>query len=318
MKYYVGLDLGGTNIAAGVVDENYNIIASHSIPTLKHRSFEEIVKDMAVAARDVIAKAELSLGDFTSIGIGAPSVNPRTKLVYANNLDWNARPLIEEFKKHIDKPVFLANDADCAAFGEALAGIAKDYQSVLLITLGTGVGGGLIMDDRIFTGGSGDGFEPGHMTLVLDGFPCTCGRAGCFESYASVTGLIRETIEAIAAYPYTLMREICGDDLSKVSGRTAFEAAKRGDEAGQRVVDRYIYYIGAGISSLVTMLRPHAVLIGGGISNEGEYLLEPIRKIVNETIYAKDSADPPAILKASLGNSAGIIGAAFLETQKNI
>lgn len=314
------MDLGGTNIAAGIVDENYNIIANHSRPTLKHRSFEEIVADMAKATHEVIEIAGLKLSDFTSVGIGAPSsIDPVTKrIAFANNLRWKNAPLIEEFNKHIDIPVFIANDADCAALGESIAGDAKKFDSVLFITLGTGVGGGLIMNNQIFTGCSGFGFEPGHTTLVLDGFPCTCGRLGCFESYASVTGLIRETIEEMAGDPNTLMREICGNDLGRVSGRTAFEAAKKGDKAGQRVVDKYIYYVANGISSLVAALRPHAVLIGGGISNEGDYLLEPIRRIVNEVTYSKDTIIPPQIFKASLGNSAGIIGAAFLESQKNI
>lgn len=320
MKYYVGLDLGGTNIATGVVDENYNIVASHSMPTLRLRGFEEIVADMALAVTEVIEKAGLTFDDFTSIGIGAPSsINPKTKrLAFANNLRWKDVPLIEEFQKHIYKPVRLANDADCAALGEAIAGVARDYESILMITLGTGVGGGLIMNNQIFSGADGNGFEPGHTTLVLDGVPCSCSRMGCFEAYASVTALIRETIEEIAINPTTLMREICENDFRKVSGRTAFLAAKQGDEAGMRVVEKYVYYIGCGISSLVAALRPHVVLIGGGISNEGDYLLDPIRKVVGEYTYSKDTVKTPEIIKASLGNSAGIIGAAFLETQKNI
>lgn len=317
MKYYVGLDLGGTNIAAGVVDENGSIVASHSQPTSSHRGFEAVVADMARVAREVIEKANLTLDDFSSIGIGSPSLNPRTKrIAFANNLGWKDVSLGEEFTKHIDKPVYLANDADCAALGEAVAGVAKDYESILLITLGTGVGGGLIMNEQIFYGADCNGFEPGHATLVLDGVPCSCGRRGCFEAYASVTALIRQTIEAIAHNPTTLMREICGNDFRKVSGRTAFEAAKQGDKAGREVVEKYAYYVGCGIGSLIASLRPHAVLIGGGISNEGDYLLDPIRHVVADNTYACDTIETPNIIKASLGNSAGIIGAAFLETQK--
>lgn len=320
MKYYVGLDLGGTNIAAGVADENYKMIATHSVPTGKHRAFEEIVADMAQATRDVIEKAGLALDDFTSVGIGAPSsVNPRTKrLTYSNNLGWRNVPIVDEFRKHIDIPVFPANDADCAALGEAIAGVAKDYDSAMLITLGTGVGGGIIMNGQILAGADGASCELGHTTLILDGAACTCGRKGCFESYASVTGLIRQTIEAMARYPGSLMCEMCGYDMRKVNGRTAFEAAKRGDTAGKEVVEKYIYYVGNGISSLINAFRPSAVIIGGGVSNEGEYLLDPLREVICDALYGKGIVSPPMIMKAALGNAAGIIGAALLETQKNI
>lgn len=317
MKYYVGIDLGGTNIAAGVFDEHYTTVQLHSRPTLAARGFEAIVADMADAVRTVVAESGICLKDFSSVGIGVPSgINPVTRRVtYSNNLNWRDVPLIEEFNKYIDKPVHLANDADCAAFGEYLAGVGKDFKSILMITLGTGLGGGLIMDGQIFLGADRSCFEPGHTMLILDGVKCTCGRKGCIEAYASITGLIRETIEAIALSPDTLMRELCGNDLGKVSGRTAFDAAKQGDAAAQAVVDQYIYYVAHGIDSLITVFRPEAVLIGGGISNEGDYLLDPVRRIAADSMYGKGLFSTPKILKASLGNLAGIIGAAFLETQ---
>ena len=319
MKYYAGIDLGGTKIATGVVDENFRFIASHSVPTGKHRSFEVIVADMASATLTVIEQAGRTLDDFDTIGIGVPcSQNPKNgRPAFANNLGWKNVPIVEEFRKHIDKTVRWANDADCAALGEALAGTAKQYGSMLFITLGTGIGGGLILNGKIFTGGDGAGIEPGHSTLILDGFPCTCGRRGCFESYGSITGLIRQTIEAIAADPHTQMREICGNDITRVNGRTAFDAAKMGDPSGQKVVDEYVHYVGSGISSLVSVFRPHAVLIGGGISNEGEYLLTPIRRVVDESMFAKGVLETPIVMKASLGSEAGIIGAALLETQND-
>ncbi|MCL2034141.1 MAG: ROK family protein [Oscillospiraceae bacterium] len=317
MKYYIGIDLGGTNIATGVFNENYNTVKLHSRPTLASRGFGPIVADMADAAKTVIAEAGLTLDDFSSVGIGVPSgIDPKThRVLYSNNLNWRDVPLIEEFNKYIDKPVYLANDADSAAFGEYLAGVGKEFGSILMMTLGTGVGGGLIIDGNIFLGGDHSCFELGHVTLVLDGVRCTCGRLGCIEAYASITGLIRETIEAIAASPGTLMREICGNDFRKVSGRTAFEAAKKGDEAAQAVVNKYAYYVASTISSLDAVFRPNAVLIGGGVSNEGEYLIDPVRRMVAETIYGKGILKSPEILKASLGNLAGIIGAAFLEAQ---
>ncbi len=314
MKYYLGIDLGGTNIATSVIDENYHFLARHSIPTLGNRPFEFVVKDMADAGREVLRKAGLTEKDIDYVGIGAPStIEPNTQhIVFANNLGWKNADLAGEFKKYWDIPVKIANDADCAALGESLAGAAKDYDSVMMLTLGTGVGGSFIMDKKIYLGGNGYGCEPGHSTLVYNGVRCTCGRRGCLEAYASVTALIRETIEMMAMYPNSLMREMCGNDISKVDGRTAFDAAKKGDEAAIRVVENYEGYLAAGIGSLVISFRPSVVILGGGLSNEGENLLGPVRRLVHDTLYAADLIAPPAILKATLGNDAGIIGAAML------
>ncbi|MEA5003355.1 MAG: ROK family protein [Christensenella sp.] len=315
MKYYLGIDLGGTNIAAGVVDENYNIVARHSIPTGAHRSFEEIVADMARAAKEVAEKAGLPLSAFTSLGVGSPScINPKTGLLtFANNMGWRNVPIIEELKKHIDLPVLVYNDADCAALGEALAGAAKGYQNVLMITLGTGVGGGMILDGRIFKGADGAGFEPGHTVIVYDGVMCTCGKKGCLESYGSATGLINQTKVAMQAHPQSLMHEFCGHDLSKVDGRTAFESAKQGDKAAQDVVDQYISYVAVGIGNLSTVLRPEIVIVGGGICNQKECLLDPLNEKLQDYVFGASDIGAPEAVAATLGNDAGIIGAALLE-----
>lgn len=315
MKYYLGIDLGGTNIATGVLDESYHFLAHHNVSTLGTRPFEVVVRDMATAAQEVLAKAGLTEEDIDYVGIGAPStIDPNTRhVVFANNLGWKDADLAGEFRKSWNIPVRIGNDADCAALGEALAGSAKDYDSMMLLTLGTGVGGSFILNKKIYLGGNGYGCEPGHSVLVYNGALCTCGRRGCLEAYASVTALIQQTIEMMAAYPRSLMRELCENDLRKVSGRTAFDAAKKGDEAALRVVENYVNYLSAGIVSLVTSFRPAVVLLGGGISNEGDYLLEPVRRLVRETLYNADLIEAPAILRASLGNDAGIIGAAFQE-----
>ena len=314
MKHYLGIDLGGTNIAAGVIDENHQFVARHSVPTKGTRPFEAVVRDIAAAARAVVAQAGLTEKDIEYAGIGAPStIEPGTqRVVFANNLGWKKADLVGEFKKHWDVPVHIANDADCAALAESIAGAAKGYDNVLMLTLGTGVGGSFVMNRKIYLGGNGYGCEPGHSTLVYNGVQCTCGRRGCLEAYASVTALIRETIEMMAACPTSLMCEMCGGNMSRVSGRTAFDAAKQGDEAALQVVHNYVEYLAAGIGSLVTAFRPAVVILGGGLSNEGEYLLGPVRRRVSETVYASDLMDPPAILKATLGNDAGIIGAALL------
>lgn len=314
MKYYLGIDLGGTNIATGVLREDYSFAARHNVSTLGTRPFDVVVHDIATAAQTVLAKAGLTEQDISYVGMGAPStIDPNTQhVVFANNLGWKDADLAGEFRKSWDVPVIVANDADCAALGETLAGSAKEFANALLLTLGTGVGGSFILDKKIYRGGNGYGCEPGHLTLNYNGVPCTCGRRGCLEAYVSVTALIRQTIEGMAAYPGSLMRELCDHDLRKVSGRTAFDAAKQGDEAALRVVENYVNYLSEGIVSLVTSFRPSVVILGGGISNEGDYLLEPVRRLVRETLYNADLIEAPPIYKAALGNDAGIIGAAFL------
>ncbi|MEG1983911.1 MAG: ROK family protein [Oscillospiraceae bacterium] len=319
MKHYLGIDLGGTNIAAGILDENYKFISKHSVPTMRHREFPEIVNSMADAAKAALDAAELRADEVESIGIGAPStINPIKKnIIFANNLRWRDVDLIGEFKKHIDVPVFLANDADCAALGESLAGEGKEYNSSVMITLGTGIGGGVIVNRRIYQGGNGFGCEPGHTTINFNGEKCSCGRTGCLEAYASVTALIRDTIRAMASNPTSAMHEMCGDDMSKVNGRLAFDAARAGDIAGQTVVDNYINYLAVGIANFSIFFRPEVFILGGGVCNEGEYLLEPLRRRVLEMdLYSSDIVPQPAIIKASLGNDAGIIGAAFLVSQQ--
>ena len=315
MKHYLGIDLGGTNIAVGVLDEEHRFLAKTSTPTLSRRGFEAVVADMADAAVRALAQANLTADDVEYIGIGAPStMNPfNHHIIFANNLGWRDADVIGEFRKHLDKPAFIANDADCAALGEAVAGDAKQYGACILLTLGTGVGGGVIVNGHIFNGGTGYGCEPGHMIIIAGGEPCSCGRRGCLEAYASVTALIRDTIRAMAAHPESLMREMCGEDISKVNGRLAFDAARRGDRTAQEVVDNFIEYLALGISNLSIFFRPDVFIIGGGVSNEGENLLAPLRRRVEALdLYTTEFVPQPEIIKAKLGNDAGIIGAAML------
>jgi glucokinase len=217
--------------------------------------------------------------------------------------------LTGEFKKHWDIPVY--NDADCAALAESMEG-PEAGKNVLVITIGTGFGGGLIMNGRIFKGGDNSGFEPGHSVLVFEGERCTCGLRGCAEAYTSVTALIRQTREKMETHRDSLMWQECGGDLEKADGKTSFNAAKKGDAAANEVVKDYIEYVAAGIANLVTLFRPQVVIIGGAISAEGDYLLEPLRKSAENRIYATGILSMPPLQKARLGNDAGIIGAALL------
>jgi len=314
MKYYLGVDLGGTNIAAGVVDEHFRIIAKHSIPTLAGRSVDEISSDLAKVSRHVISQAGLKVSDFTSWGIGMPScLNPKTgRLVHSNNMGWRNVLILDTLGKYLDLPIIIENDANCAALGESLNGAARDFDNAVLITLGTGVGGGLILDRKIYSGADHMGGELGHIKMVCNGTTCTCGQKGCFEAYASATALIRQTQEAMKRNPKSIMNELSGG-LDKVTGRTAFDAARKGDAAALGVVDQYAEYIACGLSSLITIFRPEVIIIGGGISNEGGYLLDRINDKILVNTFGALECGVPSVIKAQLGNDAGIIGAAMLE-----
>jgi len=317
MRYRLTIDLGGTDIKAGVVDKDFQIISECTIPTGAGRPFEVVVADMARAAEGAAEAAGLTYTDFVCAGVGVPStINPHTGLlVFSNNTNWRNVPLREELSKHIPIPVYIGNDANCAVVGEAIAGAAGGKKNVLMLTLGTGVGGGIIYEGRLFVGGDGMGAELGHMILVHDGEMCTCGVRGCFEAYASVTALIRQTRAAMDQHADSIMHDHLARH-KKISGRTAFDCAKAGDAAATMVVDQYTDYIAAGLSSLCTVFRPEIVLIGGGISNEGDYLLDPVCQKLPRYVHASDIIGVPPIQAAALGNRAGMIGAAFLDSME--
>lgn len=315
MKYYIGIDLGGTNIVAGVVNENYEIISKAKTPTNRPRSAEEICKDMAKMALEAVEKAGLKVSDIQSVGVGAPgSVNSDTGVIsYSNNLDFHNAPVADYIRKDIDLPVYVENDANAAAYGEFVAGSAKGTKDAVCITLGTGVGGGIIIGGKIYSGFNYAGAELGHTVIEVDGVQCSCGRKGCFEVYSSATGLIRMTKEAMAADPDSKMHEMMGDH---VSGRLAFEAMRAGDATAKSVVDKYVKYLAAGIANTINIFQPEVLCIGGGVCNEGDALLVPLKELISKEIYTRASEDNTKIVIASLGNDAGIIGAAFLGLQK--
>ena len=316
--YYIGIDLGGTNIAAGVCNENYEIIATASAKTNCPRPCEEICADMAKVAQEAVKKVGLTMDQIESIGIGAPgSVNPETRVIeFANNLDFYDAPIGELMKRFTGKEIYLENDANAAAYGEAVAGAAKGTRNSVMITLGTGVGGGVIIDGKLFSGFNYFGAELGHTVIVHHGRHCSCGRDGCWEAYASATALIHQTKIAMINHPESAMWEIVGGDIAKVNGRTAFDAMRKQDPAGTEVVDTYIDYIACGVADMINIFQPEVLSIGGGISHEGERLLAPIRDYVSKVSYSRYTDKQPKIVAAQLGNDAGIIGAAFLGLSK--
>lgn len=313
MKYYVGIDLGGTNIVAGVVDEEYNIVAKASTKTNCPRPEKEIADDMAKMALQAVKNANLTIDDIEWIGIGTPGIaNSSTGVIErANNLGFENTPMVKYISETIDKPVFIENDANAAAYGEFVAGAAKGSKNAVCITLGTGVGGGIIVDGRIYAGSNFAGAEIGHTVIEVDGAQCSCGRKGCFEAYSSATGLIRMTKEAIAQFPESVMNKMA-EEKGKITARTSFDAMRAGDKTAKDVVDKYIKYLAAGITNTINIFQPDVLCIGGGVCNEGDPLLLPVKALVEKEDFASNSAKRTEIVIAKLGNDAGIIGAAFL------
>lgn len=313
MKYYVGIDLGGTNIVAGVVDEEYNIIAKASTKTNCPRPEKEIADDMAKMALQAVKNAELTIDDIEWIGIGTPGIaNSSTGVIErANNLGFFNTPMVKYISESIDKPVFIENDANAAAYGEYVAGAAKGAKNAVCITLGTGVGGGIIVDGKIYAGSNFAGAEIGHTVIEVDGAQCSCGRKGCFEAYSSATGLIRMSKEAMAQFPDSIMNKMA-EEKGKVTARTSFDAMRAGDKPAKDVVDKYIKYLAAGITNTINIFQPDVLCIGGGVCNEGDPLLLPVKALVEKEDFANKSEKRTEIVIAKLGNDAGIIGAAFL------
>lgn len=313
MQYRIGIDLGGTAVKAGVVDENHQVVCSHSLPS--DHNFDRAVDGLAAAAEAVAAKVGLRVSDFPCVGVGIPStVNPHTKrLVFANNTGWRDAPIGEALEQRLGIPVYIGNDANCAVIGEALAGAARGRQSVVMLTLGTGVGGGILLGGKLFTGGDGMGVELGHTPLVHGGYRCTCGIEGCLESYASVTALIRQTRQAMEEHPESALHAYVAAHNGQVDGRTVFDCAQAGDEVSAAVVDRYLEYLANGIGGLITVFRPEVFLIGGGLSAQGDNLIRPLNEKVLRYVYSSDLIGVPPIVKATLGNAAGTIGAAYLD-----
>lgn len=311
MKYYAGLDLGGTFVKGGIVDEVGNMIRTDKIPTGKDRPYGEIAADMAGLVEKLAAAADIPLSEISAVGIGSPGTidSKRGVIYYSNNIAWKNVPLCSEIEKRLNKKAYVTNDANAAALGEAWCGAGSKYNSIVFITLGTGVGGGVIIDGKLFEGYRSAGAELGHAVIRMGGEKCTCGRKGCFEAYASATALIRQTIAAMKKHPESKLWEICGNDLEKVEGKTAFEGVALNDAVAKRVVSRYIGYLAEGLINICNEFRPEAIVLGGGVCGAGDVLLKPLKRRINRYIYGGTKYAPVKIEIASLGNDAGLMGA---------
>jgi len=311
--YYIGVDLGGTKIAAGLVTEEGDIIYQKDIPTLVGRPYQEILKDMADLILKVIHESNHTIEEIHSIGIGSPGIadTRNGEIIFANNLYWHHVPVRTEIQKYINKPIWVDNDANVAGLAEYVAGACKGADNSIVLTLGTGVGGGIIINGQVYKGSHNVGSELGHMIIQVDGLPCTCGNKGCLERYASATALIREGKLAANKNPSSLIYTKVNGNIEQITAKTVIDSAKERDTVAGVVFNQYIHYLSMGIITIINSFDPEVIALGGGISGAGQFLLDAIRQKVQESIFYKDQ--PYARIElAQLGNNAGIIGAAML------
>lgn len=310
--YNIGIDLGGTNIAMGLVDENLQLVYQVSEPTNLPKSPERLADDIHALAVRMLADRGLTEADVGCAGIGIPgTVNQAEGTVeYANNFGFDNVPFVRLLQERFACPLLAANDAGAAAWGEYLAGCGKGVKSMVAMTLGTGVGGGIVLNGRLWSGCNAAAGEMGHMVIHTGGRPCTCGRRGCLEAYASATALVQRAKEALADAPESLLAK------GPIDGRAVFAAARAGDETAARVLDEFITDLAEGVTNIINVLQPELLCIGGGLSGAGAQLLDPLRKKVAPMIYSRYSRRNTRLELASLGNAAGIIGAAGLDRQE--
>ncbi len=308
--YCIGIDIGGMSIKAGVVDKDGKIVKKGKVVTDVAAGEHKIINDIG---RLVLSLADPNDRDFVGIGIGCPgAINSSTGVVdRAFNLNWHKVALAEELARMINKPIKVSNDANVAALGETMFGVGRMYTATVFLTLGTGVGGGIVLGGKLYEGNESKGAELGHMVLVVDGEPCSCGRNGCMEAYCSASALIRETKKAMLADKNSAMWKF-SPTLDDVDGRTAFECSKAGDRSANAVVDYFVKYLGEGMLNFANIFRPQAIILGGGVCAQGDYLIYKLKDYCKDRNYG--FADTPRfdILVAQLGNDAGIIGAAGL------
>lgn len=309
--YAIGVDIGGMSIKVGLV-KGGKILEQNRMKTAGTAS--ECINNLATQINELLKNNSVSVTELKGIGIGCPgAVTRETGVVeFLPNLGWNKVPLAKELKKHFDVEIVLSNDANVAALAETVYGCAKDYSSSIMFTLGTGVGGGIVIDNKLYEGGWSRGAELGHVTLFADGIKCSCGRQGCVECYTSATALINQTKQAMMNDKSSRMWDFVDGDIEKTDGRTAFECEKQGDATAKKVIDTYVMYLGESVLNMLNIFRPEAFILGGGVSAQGKNLSDRIVKYCEQYEYGYKDAPKTKILTATLGNDAGIIGAATL------
>ena len=318
---YVGVDIGGTNLKAGLVDENGVLLATQKMKVASIADDDGLAWTVASLVQELAHTVNLSVSDVASVGVGVPgTVEIRSGSInYTCNLPLRNVPLRKLFHRYLSIPLYIENDANCAALAEFLVGAGRDSKRFVTITLGTGVGAGIVHNGKIYHGANGMAGEVGHMVIQRGGLPCPCGRHGCWEQYASATALKRMTAAALAAHPDSILAQVVAENEGRVSGQSAFIAARRGDPVGQQVCDEYVDYLACGVVNVVNIFQPDTLAIGGGVSNEAEeQLLLPVQQRVARESIPCGRDRRTRIVKAELGNRAGLIGAALLGKNKRI
>ena len=318
---YVGVDIGGTNLKAGLVDENGVLLATQKMKVASIADDDGLAWTVASLVQELAHTVNISVSDVASVGVGVPgTVEIRSGSInYTCNLPLRNVPLRKLFHRYLSIPLYIENDANCAALAEFLVGAGRDSKRFVTITLGTGVGAGIVHNGKIYHGANGMAGEVGHMVIQRGGLPCPCGRHGCWEQYASATALKRMTAAALAAHPHSILAQVVAENEGRVSGQSAFIAARRGDPVGQQVCDEYVDYLACGVVNVVNIFQPDTLAIGGGDSNEAEeQLLLPVQQRVARESIPCGRDRRTRIVKAELGNRAGIIGAALLGKNKRI
>lgn len=309
-----GIDLGGTTIKGALVNDKGEILYAKAIPTQAQRPAREIVTDIGNLVLDMMSEYGVDPEAVESVGIGSPgAIDPENgRVIMAKNFaDFVDVPIRDILQEMLEKPIYVDNDANVAALGESMFGAGEGRKNCVLITLGTGLGGGIIINGKIFSGAYYGGAELGHQVIVIDGEPCTCGRKGCWEAYSSATALIRMGREEAVKEPASMLQTMTQGELDKLNAKMVFDAADAGDEAAIRARDLYIKYLAHGIANTINVFQPEVLIVGGGISGQGEKLMEPIREILKTEVFA-GQADKVIVRTATLGNDAGVIGAAML------
>ncbi|MBU3092686.1 ROK family protein [Clostridium sp. CM028] len=310
---YIGIDLGGTNIAVGIVDDQGNIKYEKSCATRVGRDPNEIIEDMVVLVLNTLEDFNMPLKRIKAIGIGIPGLADKNgNVIFCVNLGWKNVHLREMLGNALNKPIYIDNDATVAALAEYENGSMKNCKSSLMLTLGTGIGGGIILNGEVYSGFNGIGSEIGHMVVGENFYNCNCGRNGCLETFASSTAIIKHTIKLIEEMnESTIIIERAGGNVNNIDAKIIFDCAREGDIIANLAVNRLVKYLSIGILNIVNFIDPEIIALGGGVAGAGQYLLD---KVINEVAANKSYSELPIakIVLAELGNKAGIIGAAMI------